>query len=132
GPPRRAWAGRRGEGLAPREEPEEEREYDGDDKGRAQGEVEAPASSLDVDIAGQPSEPWHLSGELTRQQEETSQNYHHDPETEKQFAQASHRAAARTEAAAGRWERTEWRGGDASPRAASPSGRSACAPRIRS
>src|SRR5262249_54732887 len=35
GPPRRTWAGRRREGLTSREEPEEEREYDGNDDGRA-------------------------------------------------------------------------------------------------
>src|SRR5262249_41457812 len=100
--------------------------------GRAEREVETPASSLDGDIAGQSSEPWHLSGELTRQEQETSQNYHHGPETEKDFAQIGHGDAARSAIAPARWTGSEWPDQDARTRAATPGAGGAGAPRSRS
>src|SRR5262249_41156137 len=75
------------EPLSAAEERKEDGQDDRDEDRGAQREVEAPASALDVDIAGQTSEPWHLSGELCKEEQKCSQDNHQEPEAQQDFAE---------------------------------------------
>src|SRR6185295_7599626 len=82
GPARRARpAAERGSAAsAAAEEREEQRQDDGDDQAGGEREVERPAPALDVDVSRQSSEPWHLSREVSRDEQDQSQEYHQEAE----------------------------------------------------
>jgi hypothetical protein len=49
--------------------------------------------SFDRDVSRKPSEPWHLSGGIARQQQDSTQNYHHETQTQKEFPELGHGGA---------------------------------------
>jgi hypothetical protein len=85
--------------------PTDEHQYQGQDDrhedGRREGEVEAEVAALDVDVAGQSTDPWHLSQEAAREPQGCSQDYHDGPDAEEDFAQVGHATGAGSRPRAG-------------------------------
>jgi len=65
-------------GLSPEEQVEEDGEYDAQHETGDNGEMEAPRSAMEGDVAGKPAQKGNLVGEQDRQPTEDHDKAHHD------------------------------------------------------